>query len=772
LINNVEKMGFTTYDSKTGKKVKLAMQDLQLSGSINAVGALLNVRHVFRSGEKRTVEAIYTFMLPRDATVRRFKVVGENFKVSSQLMKKDAARKKYEEGIEAGSLSVLTQQYRDGVVNLSIGNLRPNETVVVYLEILAGIKLKDTGIRFRFPFTLAPGYHAKAITDSDGITGEISLPEDEFDDVILPEWRKSASNLHTVGFNIEANPGFSIKTISSPSHNIRVEITKSHATISLASEADVPNRDLVLEISSTVSNAKIKAASDDGKGVFAAVLPSHLFGEKEENPREIVFVVDRSGSMNGRPMEQAKRALLACLGALSSEDKFGIIAFDNHIEKYQKNLVKGSSENRETASQFIHGITARGGTELIKGIKVAFNMLKDETGDILVITDGQVMGTENILSSAKWGKVRIHCLGIGAASQDRFLTLLARQTEGVCRFVTPRERVDLEGLKFFSSIKQPLAENIEVSLTGIEGSLIPAPSKVVYQGEPLVVFGVTNENGNGNLKVSWREGAHNIVVPFQMEEDVLHDAINVIHGSRLITDLDSKIIVGNKNQKRYQDRLNKKLENLSEKYGLASRAMSLVAVVERKDDASGEIPHTAVVPIGMPEDVDFRSSFGLSRLQVSSRIQPTRALYSLKNRKQMDNSIMTFSQEKSISFSIQDRVDTTLFDLAALVMPDGGMPGQNDEERVLHSLLTLLTFSVQPEEVSSAFEPHMKRLLKYLEMQMIKLSSEKSKIAQTALSKIKLGDSIDGEWDRLVSPLLTTGRVANKRRIWRMIQKS
>jgi hypothetical protein len=96
--------------------------------------------------------------------------------------------KAYEEGIAQGSPSTLARQYGDGVINLNVGNIRPGETVTVYLEILAGIELRGNGFRFRFPFTLAPAYHprAKAALAASGV-GELELPPDKFGDVILPQ---------------------------------------------------------------------------------------------------------------------------------------------------------------------------------------------------------------------------------------------------------------------------------------------------------------------------------------------------------------------------------------------------------------------------------------------------------------------------------------------------------------------------------------------------------------------------------------------------------
>ena len=215
--------GFRVLEAKSGAEISLAMQRLQLSGRLLAVGARLWVRHVFQSQEKRPLEVVYSFALPRDAALRRFRVTGEGFSVRSELKPVAEAVKAYESGIEAGHLSALARQYGDGIVNLSLGNVRAGETVVVGLEIIAGVELRDDGFRFRFPFTLAPGYHnrARAVEVGPG-TGEIELPEDEFGDVMLPRYHKDASGLHEVGFELEVTMPQTVAEIGSPSHTVRV----------------------------------------------------------------------------------------------------------------------------------------------------------------------------------------------------------------------------------------------------------------------------------------------------------------------------------------------------------------------------------------------------------------------------------------------------------------------------------------------------------------------------------------------------------------------
>lgn len=168
---------------------------------------------------------IYSFALLRDAALRRFFVRGDGFAVRSELKPVEQAVRTYEEGLARGRLATVARQYRDGIVTLTLGNLRPGETVVASLELLAGVEAYDDGLRFRFPCTLAPCYHprARAVQSEPGV-GEIELPEEAFDDLILPQWRTDASSLHEVGFHLALETPVEIAETWSPSHAVRYRV--------------------------------------------------------------------------------------------------------------------------------------------------------------------------------------------------------------------------------------------------------------------------------------------------------------------------------------------------------------------------------------------------------------------------------------------------------------------------------------------------------------------------------------------------------------------
>jgi Ca-activated chloride channel family protein len=497
----------------------------------------------------------------------------------------------------------------------------------------------------------------------------------------------------------------------------------------------------------------------------------------------VVFVLDRSGSMGGAPIEQARKALAACLGALAVDDEFGIVAFDDRVESFGGGMQKGERHNRDEAGKFLAAIDARGGTELAQAVAAAVRLLGHSAGDILVMTDGQVSGTEQILDEVRACGARLHCLGIGSASQDRFLTLLARETGGVCRFLTPRERVDLGAVDLFASIGRPLASELAAHIEGGEGGIVaPDPPSAVYQGAPVTLFGEAPQTGESQLIITWKKSqSGRLALPLDAPDSGLGETLRLLQGSRLITDLDSRYAgeaAGRALDRREHKRIGDRLQTLSETYGLVSRRMSLVAVVERAGDQAGDIPKTTVVPVGMPQDVRFGAYFrGVAGAPNSTGAFSVMAMpcampsprHAIPSPPPLPCappppprgagagvSLRSFI-ERAVRHRIQSGIparadkplasaptpEDMLMDLAGQLEPDGGMPGKTDSERVARSLVAVLAFLTEGHTTTAgAFRTHVQRLMRYLETSPFpSLSAQQRRTLNDALAWIKKGNA-------------------------------
>ncbi len=754
---------------RDGAPVELAMQQLFLTGRLFAAGGRLIVRHSFVASGKQPVEAVYPFQLPRDAALRRFRIEGPGFSARSELRPAAEAAETYETGLARGHLAALAAAYRDGLVNLSVGNLRPGEPVTVWLEILAGVEARDTGFRFRFPFTVAPSYHPRARTamTAEG-AGQMELPEEEFGDALLPEWRTDMAGLHEIGFALHVHlPGAECE-VASPSHPLSVRFRGGEAEVGLARAGDVPNRDLVLDVRLAGDDggkapAVFSGRGTDGRTHFCLLAPSKLFGEAPRRARQVVFVLDRSGSMSGEPIRQAKSALLACLGALSENDRFGLVAFDNQVEVLDTLLRPATLFWRDRARAWLESIDARGGTELASGVEAGRQLLEQGgSGELFLITDGQVWGTEEILGAAGREGVAIHTLGLGAASQDRFLALLARRTGGVSRFVSLRERTDSAALELFGAVAAPVAREVKVGLTGLDDAVIePLPGPRVFAGSPLAVFGSAAGGGEATLELSFQRDGPTVErrVKIDIGDGAGGETLRLLRGARLITDAESGYgavqegeIAGDKAAERRRERQRRRLEELGREYGLANQAMSLVAVVERPGDRPDAPPVTQVVPVGLPEGMEMGGVFArrAPAKPLACFAVPGRRAHALpRSRRPM--AFARMPMEKAAEADGFDKLTA----IAARIEPDGGMPGRDIEERIRASVYVLLAFASAGNGPDfGPFRRHVRRLIEFLEENLPgPLSLEQTRAVEAAVRLVRTGGTVpEGRWLELAAP--------------------
>lgn len=580
-------------NSKTGLPIPLAMQRLELSGYVTPLGAYLRITHKFRCGGTEPMEALYVSILPRDGAVRRFTVKGDGFSVESKLERREEARKTYEAGIDAGSLSVLGEAGPDGLFTISVGQVRPGEDVTVVVDAVAGLSRSDDGFRFRFPFTLAPSYHASAKMASTPDGPSMELPESVFGDVILPAWKTDASGLHEISFSLDVF-GVDANSISSPSHHIAVKkLPNGDSKVTLATTGAIPNSDLVLDVGhpdATVLLADgpwgepvMKDIPEDAP-LWAAFIPSSIFREQSQGPRKVTFVLDRSESMAGIPMAAAKTGLKACLSALTPNDHFNMVHFGTDAKAFSSKPYPATEVNRREAAKWIDDIQCSGGTELAQALAEAVRVSWDDM-DIVLITDGQVWDTEKIIRSMKEAGTRVSIIGIGSASQDRFLARLASETGGVQEMLHPREDIAMAALRLFNAVGTPPKGRVHFGEDIHDIAIVPGkPAMLAGRCQPPTTMAV--------------EGFPQ--QPFVVSSLLPQGLVALLSAARKLAAMDAAWDDASASAR---TKLERDMIALSNEYGIACKAMSLVAVVDRAGDEQfkGITPKQRVIPVGYPE---------------------------------------------------------------------------------------------------------------------------------------------------------------------------
>ncbi|GIW96087.1 MAG: hypothetical protein KatS3mg110_4128 [Pirellulaceae bacterium] len=784
---------FAPVARETGQPIQLAMQKLWLGGRVTPCGAVLQVVHTFSSSEKRPLEVVYAFALPPDAAVRRFQIEGSGFRVKSDLRDVSEAEKQYEKALSEGHLGALVREYRDGIVNLSVGNLKPGELVTVRVEMIAGVESHDGGYRFTFPFTMAPCYHPKVRVGFDGQQGEMELPDDLFGDVLLPTWLTRDDGLHRIGFDLKVVTAGKQASVSCVSFPVEVSLLTSRQwRVRSRHESHLPKNDLVLEVSCPAPQSAWAACGTDsqGKGRFIAVVPSNCLEVTRSGVRRVVFVLDQSGSMNGRPLEQAKRAIAACIGALQSDDQFGLLSFHSVVVPFRKTISPAGNDVRQAALQFLDQIRATGGTELEPALQQAIKMLGESGGDIFLVTDGEVYQTEAIIQAVKDRAIRIHTLGIGAASQQRFLQQLARQTRAGSRFVQPSEPVDWATLALFQGVGRVVSLEIErLELPDGRSLTLEVPPPFGLQpGLPLVLYGwadptvlatppdkvdfVLTDGGRRTLAIEW-------------DRQTTGEPLRLLTGARLIADVQAQMDVppgDSKLARRTFDRLRRRCRELSETYGLASREMALVAVVERPSDRPGELPETRVVPVGWHQEKSLKAYFrhqaaipdtgvdedegDLSVLYCYEKpwylIEEFCAVDEDVDSEEIDLFLASsqWDASKAPDFSLRGTTDahtpsepvpTGVWQSLGSLLSDGGLPGDTTSDRIVRTAYLLLELLALEPAARRVFQLHLDRIVSFLRGHLGTLPAAQRTCIETLLRLCDEGRSLPGEWSTVPS---------------------
>jgi hypothetical protein len=324
-------------------------------------------------------------------------------------------------------------------------------------------------------------------------------------------------------------------------------------------------------------------------------------------------------------------------------------------------------------------------------------------------------------------------------------------------------------LELFASVGRPLAEQVEVSVEGNgQWKVAPKSSKYVFSGTPLLVFGEVSPTASTKLKIEWQgaEPNNQLELPIQLVCDTIANTLRLLQGARIISDFESRCLPVNGRgaaARREAMRADSQLERLSIEYGLASSAVSLVAVVKRAGDVAGELPKTKIVPVGIAiEDELFLGSSILSVPVTGAMLSRAGADFS-GTLSSLSNAVKSLVSKSSLRFSTNsfDTFEDILITLAGWLEPDGGMPGNNEEMRIANSLIALLSFVAQGStREAGPFRVHVERLLQYLNPDRIKqLASSQADWVSRALEQIVAGRSVKGDWLVVARKLVETNSI-------------
>ena len=477
--------------------VTATLMNTDVEMSISGLVARVSVKQRFHNEGKEWVEGIYVFPLPDKAAVDRMRLyIGDRF-IEGEIREKEQAKKEYEQAREQGKKASLVQQNRANLFTTSVANVAPGETVTVEIEYLEDLRYDDGTFSIRFPMTLTPRYiPGSALPDRKGSGWSPDTTQVPDASVITPPM-VAMSRGHRVTINASVDAGVPLETIASRYHPVDVTETNGRYSVSLADGKVPMDHDFELlwrPVPSTAPRAMIFNETIEGEPhyLLMVVPPDGDSPVAGHVPREMIFIVDTSGSMHGVSIAQAKQAVMRSLEELHSGDRFNVIEFNTHTRALFPQSMPADGSHIATARNFVKGLQAEGGTEMRPALELALRTQSSESHlrQIVFITDGSVGNEEELyrLIEQQLGSARLFTVGIGSAPNSWFMRKSAELGRGTFVIISALHEVREKMDTLFRKLQYPQVTNIDLSWPG--GNVVESYPDIVpdlYLGEPVTV---------------------------------------------------------------------------------------------------------------------------------------------------------------------------------------------------------------------------------------------------------------------------------------------
>ncbi|PKK12256.1 VIT domain-containing protein [Thermomonospora sp. CIF 1] len=485
----------------------LPLETVDVRAAITGLNGRVELSQGFRNPFDVPLEAVYIFPLPDRAAVTRMRMETADGTVEAALKERGRARADYQEAVAAGHRAALAEEDRPDVFTMQVGNIPPGERVTVRLTLDQPLPYEDGAATFRFPLVVAPRYiPGTALPDEragDGIAADTDAVPDASrisPPVLLPGFPDP------VRLSLEADidpAGFPLGEIRSSLHVVAADTRGSGRTTVRLQPGERLDRDFVLRLAygrpeQAAASVTLTPDAEGESGTFTlTVLPPSE--QCAPRPRDVVILLDRSGSMHGWKMVAARRAAARIVDTLTGRDRFAVLSFDDMVERpagLDGGLSPATDRNRFRAVEHLAGLQARGGTELAAPLREGAALLDDAGRDrvLVLITDGQVGNEDQLLALIDpfLNGLRIHAVGIDQAVNAGFLGRLATAGQGRLELVESEDRLDEAMEHIHHRINAPLLTGLSLEWSGVRvepGTLTPPRPGAVFPGVPLVVAG-------------------------------------------------------------------------------------------------------------------------------------------------------------------------------------------------------------------------------------------------------------------------------------------
>ena len=620
--NAVQSGSLLLQSSEAGQYVEAPRLATDFDIDVSGPTARARLSQVFENPTSGWVEGLYVFPLPEDSAVYSLKMIVGDKVIVADIKEKQAAREIYEKAKSEGKKAALIEQQRPNIFTNAVANLGPNEKVVIQIEYQQAVRLSDNRFSLRVPLVVAPRYNPEnsdpiiETADIQGGWGQQKTEPTHGPDngaIETPLAMPGEDRTNPVTITVNLKPGFQATDIKSLYHPVKIDQQDEKTSKIVLDGKATADRDFVLEWQTAetampnVGLFRERVGNDDY--VLAYVTPPAVKSSANQS-REIVFVIDNSGSMGGTSIKQAKASLDYALSRLKPTDRFNVIRFDDTLTKVFDDSVPATPLNITDAREYVATLDAVGGTEMLPALHAALDdsHQKDGLRQIVFLTDGEISNEQQMLDviASRRDRSRLFMVGIGSAPNTYLMSKASELGRGTFTHIGSVEEVDQRMRELFAKLENPVVTNVKASFSQEGVNLTPGLLPDLYQGEPLVIAARTKQ-ATGTITIEGTVGRHPWTVTLPLDAASPAEGISKIWARRKIDDAEVDMKLGKITGLAADTRI----LTLALEHHLVTRLTSLVAVDQTPARPANTPLTRADIPLQLPAGWDFDALFGI-----------------------------------------------------------------------------------------------------------------------------------------------------------------
>ncbi len=641
--------------------VECPLKHTDVKANISGFIARVTVTQTFHNPYDEKIEAVYVFPLPHTAAIDDMTMTVGDRRIVGLIKRRAEAQAIYQEAIKQGKTASLLEQERPNIFTQSVGNIQPNDEVRIEISYVDVLDYDMGTYEFHFPMVVGPRYIPGTPTTKmpelpDELEGKVGELEGTLDGVrdganpsgtgVAPDTDRvpDASRItppvlkpgyrtaHDISLAVSLDAGVPIQDIKIVNHKAEVDrVDASGATTVLSPADSIPNKDFVMKyavVGEKPEMAVLAHSNGPEQGYFMLMIQPKLDAElAEAPPREIVFLVDVSGSMRGEPTQKVKETMHHFLRRTKPNDTVQVITFSNRADKLFEKPAPAIQANIEHALNFTQQIRGGGGTEMLKAIKLVLNEPVDpeRVRIVVMLTDGYIGNEAEIIAEIDrraGDQIRFSALGIGTSPNRYLIDGVAKHGGGLADVIELNTDPGPLVAQIAERIHRAQLAKIQIDWNGLSVyETYPRRIPELWAGRPVIMFGRYGAGGSKEIRLSGSAEGKPLKYKLHVTlRDVqpAHDVLSKVWARKKIEDISARLYTANAPE------IIEEITNIALTHRLMTQYTSFVAVDEndmQPINQEAKAPRQVVVPVPLPEGTDFRGFYNARKASAASSMR-------------------------------------------------------------------------------------------------------------------------------------------------------